>query len=343
MRKVLMLFPHEAQPLIEATLQGAEPRERLYGLIELREAGWQVDVADSRLRGFCGWIRRKFGWLVNPIDLRTLGQIAACDVVLVKDDFSLMTAVAGRVLQKRVVFLDSMFDVPKRFWRRWSAVLCTRLAHRVVAFSESQVALWVRTLNVPYDVFRSTSFTLDVPFYRAADRTINGPSYVFAVGRDTGRDFQLVLDAMQGMGSSLELVTLPYLSDRLRPGSVPLHVVPRVSYPELFGLYAGAVTAVVPLRPGITYPSGIRAVLEAMALSTPVIATRTPVLEELFQHEEHLLFAEPDDPRSLRQQLDRIHHDRAFGEAMASRARKEIEHRFGMPGFAEFLQQVLSD
>ncbi len=343
MPKVLMLFPHVAQALIDATLRGEEPRERLYGLVELREMGWTVDVADSRFDGLSGWLRRRFGWLMNPIDFRTAIKIARSDILLVKDDFSLMAAIVGRVLGKRVIFLDSMFEIPRRFWRRWSALLCIRLAHRVYAFSRSQVALWVRALDLDEASFRCTRFTVDVPFYRAEHRRGAASPYVFAVGRDTGRDFQSLVDAMHGLQAALKLVTLPYLSRRLDPGDVELNVVERVSYQQLFNLYAGAAAAVVPLRSGITYPSGIRAVLEAMALGTPVVATRTPVLEEFFQHEQHLLYAEAGDADSIRRQLDRIFEDREFADAMAMRARREIERNFDMPLYAAFLHAALEE
>lgn len=341
MQKVLMLFPHIAEPLIDETNRGVEPRERLYGLIELRERGWRVDPADSRHYGLAGWIRKHFGWLVNPIDLQTVMKLREYDTLLVKDDFSLMAVLAGRMLGKKVIFLDAMFDVPTRFWRRWSARLCVHLAHKTIAFSSSQTALWVKKLGLSTNKLCSTSFSLDGDFYEVPVAETASESFVFAVGRDVGRDFQALIDAARGTDLTIELVTLPYLSDTLKTHGVHVRVFPRLSYQELFLRYAQARVAVIPLRDAITYPSGIRAVLEAMIMGTPVVATRTPVLEELFSHRQELLFVDPGDAISLRSHLVWILENADEAREMANRAQVLVRTRYNMKSYVDFLEQTL--
>src|SRR5690606_5037417 len=80
----------------------------------------------------------------------------------------------------------------------------------------------------------------------------------------------------------LKLVTLPYLIPDNARNHPNVEVLQRLPYDKLFELYANAASVVVPLKEGISYPSGIRAVLEALALNKAAIVTRTPVLEEYF-------------------------------------------------------------
>jgi glycosyltransferase involved in cell wall biosynthesis len=246
------------------------------------------------------------------------------------------------LLRKPVVFMDSMFEPPKRFWREWSARLCLAMSSAVVGFSRTQILQWAQVTDTPSSKFECLDFSLDLGFYEKAVKGQRQPRHVFAVGRDVGRDFRSLVEALDGMGISLELVTLPYLSHSLTQGSTRINLKERVSYQQLFDLYSGAIAAVVPLKPAITYPSGIRAVLEAMIVGAPVIATRTPVLEEHFKHGEHLLFADPSSPASIREQIERLNSDSALAETLTRNARVLVEEKFSMMRYSESLASLIT-
>ncbi|MBL0937521.1 MAG: glycosyltransferase family 4 protein [Gemmatimonadaceae bacterium] len=342
MPNVLMLFPHPTEKLLADVLAGIEPRERMYGLVELRERGWEVATDDSRLEGFAGWVRRHFNWMMNPLSIRTIRKLRNFDILIVKDDFSLSAALAAWVFGKRIVFLDSMFLPPRRFWRRWSACWCIKLADRTIAFSDTQVTEWVNRYDLPRNKFSSSIFSLDIPFYTRREPLRHKGSILLAIGRDLGRDYSTLLSAIRHSGTPLELVTLPYLSSRLDTQGVKIGIHQSLTYEALFDRYDQCLAAVVPLRAGTSYPSGIRAVLEAMVRGTPVIATRTPILEEHFQHGVHLLFAEAEDVGSLREQINSLQSLADGGLAMAQRARQTVISNFGMDQYLSKLESVLS-
>lgn len=337
---VLYLFPHPLEPILDEIAAGRAPSERAYGFLELRAHGWQVGYSDHRHRR--GWARlfavlNRFVRLLDPGTLRT---IARYDIVLVKDEFSLLLTILARLMGCKVVYLDAMFAYPRRLWRRLSCWLNVRLASSVVCYSRTQAEEWAHHLGVPASRFDVVPYGMDVPFYEPVHSEPQQP-YVLAVGRDPGRDFLTLLEALEGTRVGLKLITLPYLLPS-RTAELPwVEILERVSYEELFRTYAGAIAAVVPLKAGLTYPSGIRAVCEGILLGKPVIATRTPVLEESFEEGKGVWFVPAQDPTALRGTLERIRDDPAGFERLMGPARDAVCVRSSMSAFTSSLEAIL--
>ncbi len=99
---------------------------------------------------------------------------------------------------------------------------------------------------------------------------------------------------------------------------------------EVQALYRYADAAVVPS----TYePFGIVA-LEAMASGVPLVATRVGGLAEIVRHGENGLVANPGDPVSLAEQIDRLLTDRKLAKGLASEARRAVMQRYSWEGVA---------
>ena len=88
---------------------------------------------------------------------------------------------------------------------------------------------------------------MDVDFYKrgAIGTPPAEPSYILSFGRDLGRDYRILVEAMDGLGRDLKIVTLPYLLEGVDVEKPWIQVQQRVTYTELFSLYAGARAVVV--------------------------------------------------------------------------------------------------
>ncbi len=341
---ILYLFPHPAAAGLAEVQSGAAPTERMYGVIELRKNGYQVDICDARFQGLFGKLRtrlRRFG--IFLLDWRTLREIARHDVLIVKDDFALFTTLIAKLLGKRVIYLDSMFSLPRRSWRRAVTKLNLVSADQVIAYSRRQIDLWRKDLAATRAPFTFLPYTVDVGFYKPVPPRPDTERYVLSVGRDLGRDFTTLVEALRGTGLRLKLVTLPYLLPQGASSEPFIDIKERVSYAELFELYANATVVVVPLTQSLLYPSGIRAVLEGALLEKAVISTYTPVLEEYMTHDEEIVYVKPRSVEELREAITSLVNDDERRTRIERNAKRRALREFGMENFARGLIGVLHD
>lgn len=303
-KRIAVLFPHEVRPLVKAIDDGDAPRERLYGFYELMDSpGLEIQFADSRFRGWFGrFVLKMKSYGLNPIDFGTMVELARADVIVVKDNVSLTASVLSAALRTPVVYYDCLFEPPRSRLKQLYMKACLRLAARIVGYSENQRNIYCNLFALNPDRFELMSFALDPRFYHP--RPLQAPSgepFVLSVGRDMGRDFRTLREACRRAGIRLKLVTLPYLLDG--EATQNEEILQRLSYPALFELYQRASAVVVPLKPGITYPSGVRAVLEALVLNRPTIVSATEYVQEAFTENEALRFCPPADVQGLTDSL----------------------------------------
>jgi glycosyltransferase involved in cell wall biosynthesis len=314
-------------------------------MFELSDDGHQVDLSDDRFHGFSGtlvrWFRNRLA--VNPIDLKTLFALQQYDIVIAKDDFSTMLTLACRVLRRPLIYVDSLFGLPRRAWRRKLTKFNIVLATKTVSYSRSQIALWVDSLMLPAEKMAYLPYTIDGAFYRLPKQnTDRKPEYILSIGRDLARDFPTLVRAVRQTGLRLKLVTLPPLLSGIQSDAPWIDVLERVPYDVLFRLYAGATAVVIPLRKGTTYPSGVRALLEGMSLAKPVIASRTPVLLEYARHGVEALFVEPENTEELREAILSVKTDPSLASRIGRLGQQAVRERFGMQAFAKGMLQLLT-
>jgi glycosyltransferase involved in cell wall biosynthesis len=338
---VLFLYPRPASEQVPLAERGEIPTDRMYGLVELRRRGWKVDVSDHRHRGFWGTVIKAAAPFVRLVDPGTALAIARHDVIVVKDDLSVALTACARILGKKLIYLDAVFASPRRFWKRWAARWSVRRASAVVCLSTHQANVWARALGVGKSRFEVLKFGIDVSYYRSDPAKIEHPPFVLSVGRDTGRDFETLVEAMKGTGIGVKLVTLPYLVPASATSRDDVEVLERVSYGDLFRLYARALLVVVPLAERLDYPSGVRATLEALLLGKAVVVTRTPVLEEYFRHGTDAVFCDPGNPAALRSAVEELAARPGAREELERGSPDTIRSRYSMMQFADGLEEIL--
>jgi colanic acid/amylovoran biosynthesis glycosyltransferase len=74
-------------------------------------------------------------------------------------------------------------------------------------------------------------------------------------------------------------------------------------------------------------PLGV-AIMEAMAMGLPVIATNAGGVPELVDHERDGLLVKPKEPAAMAEAVERVLRDSALAERLASAARSKIERSF---------------
>lgn len=302
--KLLVLFPHPAAQLAEQTRLGSQPSERLYGANELATRGWRITISDARFDNRFGvLVARLKGYGINLIDFTTIQQIRSHDIVLVKDDFSVPISFACRLFGKKLVYYDSMFQIPKKRFDRICVEYCLRHCDVVLAYSDYQIELWRESFRLSRDRFKKVPYALDKAFYRKGLPPLRDGGYVLSIGRDTGRDFRTLIQACKKLGVRLKLITLDYLVRDLDLPSDCVEVIQEVSYRQLLDLYSSASVVALPIKKGVSYPSGIRAALECKLIGKPLVVTETPVLREMLSDSSRTFFAQSEDVEDFSRQL----------------------------------------
>lgn len=343
--RVLFFYPSLVAGELQKVGAGEAPSDRLYGLLELRKLGHQVDIADRRFEGRFGRLVKQLRHhSLNICDLTTLRRLGEYDVVVVKDEFSPLITTAAHRAGARVVYLDALFQIPRSGLKRAFMRGNIRRSDAVVAYSSTQIALWTERFALAPGTIRFLPYTIDPAFYAPVAPPPPPPRpYVLSVGRDPGRDFAPLVEALQGTGVDLKLVTVPYLLKGLAVDRPGVEVLQKLPYDELFRLYAGATAVAIPLKGGLTYPSGIRGLLEAMALGRPAIATRTPVLEEYAREGDGVVYTEPGDVAGLRRSVLALIEDGVLRERLASQGRGIVQARYSMDVFARGFETLLEE
>lgn len=167
--------------------------------------------------------------------------------------------------------LRTMPDGRRRLYRR-----LYRHVDRVTVFSANQVPIVCEHLALPDERVSVVPFGIDTDDLSGLPTRDDGG--VVAVGRDRGRDWPTLFDAVRGTGWRVTVATRP---SQLGGLDVPAEVqvlgyVDRARYLELL---AGA-TVVALTTHDLTYPTGQTVLLEAWALGKPVVVTSTPAMHD---------------------------------------------------------------
>lgn len=342
-RKYLFLYPDIATPAIKEIESGTFPKERLTGYFQLKQMGLKVAISDSQWRGPTAKLRRKLLRYGQLPSFHMLKDWTKNEVIVVKDRFSLVYSLLAKLLGKKIVYLDTMFQLPTNKLKRLLLKHAIRHSDLVISLSKTQGDHWAQELQPPSDKLESLYYSMDCSFYPLVEPKAEEKSpLIVSIGRDRGRDFETLTKATTNLGINLELITLPYLLPPSARTSPHIVIKARLPYDELFATYARASIAIIPLKSGIHYPSGIRAVMEAMLVGVPVIASYTPVLAEYFTDGVDLIMVEPENARALEDAINRLLSDPELRLRLRENGRKTVCTKYKVESYGEDLARLLS-
>ena len=205
-------------------------------------------------------------------------------------------------------------------WYRWAY----RRVDEVVHFSPNQTAVYRDVLGIPEDRVTFVPFGIDDDYFTPQDADDEG--YVLAVGRDRGRDWPTLFDAVRGTDLDVRVVCRPEDIDGLDvPANVTLlGVVDRSTYRDLT---ARARLVVVATRP-LAYPTGQSVTLESMAMGKCCVVTGTPAMAAYLNDGIDAVVVPPHDSERLREALETAVADPDLRKRLGVAARDAVEQRF---------------
>jgi glycosyltransferase involved in cell wall biosynthesis len=340
--RAAFVFQNPRAELLLGLAAGHEPDSTLLGANHLAGFGIDARVHDPLLS------RRelrppldRIAWNLREVTLPF--ELGRADVVFTPLANILPLTARARALPVIVVNYGLNL-VWRRATPRRRALLgrSLRAAARVVSLGSSQRAELADAAGIREERAETLLLPVDEGFFSPqADAEEDGT--VLTVGKDLARDYATFLDAVRGIDAPVRLAVYPRNVAGL---SMPAHAeVRRLSSLELRDAYACATCVVLPQRRD-DYPygsegGGLTALLEAMAMGKPVVATERSILRDYVEDGVDALVVPPEDPAALRAAIERVLGDRELAARLGAAARARVERAHTTRGFAARLAPVL--
>jgi glycosyltransferase involved in cell wall biosynthesis len=310
-----------------------------YALDSLSEAGVELRWSDADHRP--PWTRprvrgalRRLERLSAPFLATLLGtrEIARADAVLAIFESQgnvLATLRAMRVrpyTRPRLVVVSCWLAMEsQRFGRARRALyrFAYRGVDRLVYFSKNQTEIYRTVLGIPDTRLAFVPFGVDHRLFAPVDVPEDGS--VLAVGRDRGRDWATLFDAVRGTDLRVRVASRPedVAGLAVPPNVEMLGFVDAARYRELTA-HASVVVVATDVR---AYPTGQSVTLEAMSMGKCCVVTDTPAMRDYLDGENALLVP-PHDRLALRAALERAVADAALRRKIGHAARQAVVDRF---------------
>jgi glycosyltransferase involved in cell wall biosynthesis len=338
---------------------GALDRYRLFGLDEIRAHGAQVRHNLER-PGVPPLWARAVAAAVNRVlrlaggyggdfasALASLRSANRADVVFATADtvgIPLLLLKRAGLLRPPLVY--AAIGLPERLMQLRGArarrlyARALRRATTIVTYSQAE-ADWLRGwLGGDSHAIVFVPFGVDVDAFRAGERPPE--TDVVSVGADPRRDFELLVGvAARHPELTFRIVASP---DRARAlGQLPANVSLEsgLSLEQVRDRLAAGRVVALPVQPN-SYSGATTVLLQAMALSKPVVVSRTAAIAAGYglADRTNCRLVEPGDPEKLERALLETLADPG---SLGSRARETVEHDFSWERYTSALWKILSD
>lgn len=194
---------------------------------------------------------------------------------------------------------------------------------RLLFFSSNQQEIFDRYLGLPAERLRFVPFGVDDEAFRPS-RLDDG--FVLAAGRDRGRDWGTLFEALAIAGVPAKVLC--------RPGDIEGQVPPRnvevlgyVDHAAYRDLLARCRLSVVASRP-LAYPTGQTVVLESMATSKCCVTTSIPSMADYLDPGANALSVPAADAGALADALVEAYDDEGLRDHIGAGGRLSVERHF---------------
>lgn len=336
MVKALFIFSgvdrRELEPQVEA---GNWPDNWFYGYTQAKKhPGIQAEYLQVTKGNFKGNL------LLLLSHYRKFSQ---ADVIFITSSLHFSLVLAKRFgLLRRQKWLLLNLDLTSKLSRSNRLLGAVRLADKILSPSRVQNEFLVGK-GVGREALTFFEFGIDKEFYHALPAREEG--IVFAVGRDPGRDYKTLMEAVARMDVSAVIMCRArnIESVALKPQNV--EIVDEKTPLETREYYERSLVSVVPSYSSEkklgSDCSGQTAILESMGYGRPVIATRKEWFVDYFEEGRHLLVVPPDDSGALRSAIERIYSDKNLRDSLTREGHKLIGEKYHSEKMGERIAELI--
>ncbi|MDP3661495.1 MAG: glycosyltransferase family 4 protein [bacterium] len=349
--RVLYLYAGSRKAFYEKWRQGLVPDTQLLGLNYMEKLGVDAEFIEWRLPE----LLRRVSF--NLVHLPYLFAIKKYDVVFLCAGLPLVF-LAKKILRwkspKFVIYNTYLANALKRHPRgilHWlnkkaieglDVIVCTARA-QIQPLIDAGIApekITFRTIGI--DAKRLAT-TARLPMLGASNIGSRGEPFILSVGRDLGRDYKTLFDAVRGLDVKVIVATKP---EAIAGLSIPPNVEIRfhVPYEEMPALYQNALFVVTSLKSTDNHEgsetSGQYGYLEPMAAGIAVIATDKPVVRDYIEHDNTGILIPPENASALRAAIEKLLADESLRTRLGQIAQQKVLAEFTSEHWARSLAEI---
>ena len=336
--KVAFVYPNSRRELIES----GGPDSTLLGQNHLAPFGIDAVVHEPSLtRTKQTWLRWQLREAVLPLEERGVDAFVT--------PLGRALPLAARLSRgPAVLLLNYGFNTLLRSTspaRRAVIRASMRATTRLICLARSQADEAVSLTGLAAERVPVVRLGIDADFFRPQPPAGDGGVDVLSVGKDLARDYGTVASAVASLPVRAHFAAMPR---NLQGISLPANVaVGLFDAWQLRTAYAGARCVVVAQHGDDhhdgTEAGGLTALLEAMAMARPVVATDRGALRDYVDDGAEGLVVPPHDPAALRAAIERVLGDPGLAQRLGAAARARVERELSTRAMAERLAPVLVD
>jgi glycosyltransferase involved in cell wall biosynthesis len=212
---------------------------------------------------------------------------------------------------------------------------------RVVVFSSNQRPVLQHYLGLREEQITVVRFGIDTTKADALLPQVSDSGAWLSVGRDLGRDWSTLIEAMAKTGLCCDVMARRGVLPAELPENINvLPPMPEKQYWQRLASCRGLVLAVHELA----YPSGQTVLLQAMALGKPCVITATPALSE-YLPADAALTCEPGDVEGLANAVQKLDADsqlrKSLGHAAAKFVRSHCSEKTMWTGIVKAVRKTM--
>ena len=342
---ISILWPFPRLHKIEESANAEDSYEEMDGLSALSSTGINTIVLDPLPYPLNPFLHQ--GSLLAGMDLlrtlRLLWMYRKLDVILSIGESSCFWFVQLKRLfrlRKPVIVVDPAVG-PRYRMRMLVQDWILPHVERVLVYSTAQQEHLQKRygdkIRVDFLHHRINTGFFDRARLKGKELVPNGHA-VISVGGDISRDFETLCKSAVGLEEGVAIYTRRSIQATI-PDNVCV-IRDWISYPELRRRYQQARLIVVPLHEAI-HPSGINALLEAMAMGKPVIVSASAGVQDYVIHGKTAWVVPAEDPGALREAIVHLLKHHELAEELGCNARRFCEATCALPVYGQKVASIV--
>lgn len=347
--RLLYLFAGPRKKIYEDFKKGQVPGIDLVGLNHMSDYGIDATFLENRLTEFL----RKVSF--NLIQLPVLFRLHTCDVIFSGSGILTLFLVKYVLRLKKPkwaiynTYLSNLFKRNTKGLKSWIIKKAVFSADAIISPSLAQRE-FLKSIGLPAEKNFYLPYGMDFNFFNKQDAGENATQkterYIFSSGRDVGRDYKTLIEAVRGLPVKILIAALPRNLNGI--GEWPPNVsVSQFNQAQMATLMKGSEFVVIPTVAEEKLVgsdcSGQYALLRSMSCGKAVITSARSTLAEYFTSGQNGLTVAPGDAAELGKAIMFLWDNPAEAKAMGEASREKIRNQFTMEIFSRKLAGIFHE
>ena len=344
--RVLYLFAGSRRKFYQEYKKGKASDIHLIGLNHMANYGIDATFMENWLTEFL----RKVSF--NLTQLPVLFRLHSCDIIFSGSGILTLFIVKYVLRVKRPkwvvynTYLSNLFKRNKGGLKGWIIRKAVFSADAIISPSLAQQD-FLRSIGFSEEKNYYVPYGIDHAFYDKDTRVSEiSERYIFSSGRDVGRDYKTLIEAVRDLPIKLIIAALPRnLRDvgELPPNVEALYLKRTETPPFLKKAEFVVITTIPEDKMAGSDCSGQYSLLESMSYAKAVITTARATLDGYFKAGEDGLIVSPYNVVELREGIMTLWNDPKKAKIMGETAKNKVRSQFTMEIFSRRLAKIFRE